>query len=60
MDEQTKEPPWAPSLDEWHALTNGTDLADAEKRAIEAQDFQQGRAYRYLASGGTVDSGGFE
>ena len=35
---------WAAGLDEWHAHTNSADLADAEKRAIEAQDFQQARA----------------
>ena len=65
MTDETKqqtEPPWAPGLDEiWHAHTNSAaDVADAEKRAIEAADFQQARTYRNIASGGTDDSGGFE
>jgi hypothetical protein len=58
---QQTEPQWAPGLDEvWHAHTDSsTDAADAEKRAIEAQDFQQARALRYLESGGMDDTGGY-
>ena len=30
------------------------------RKIVEAADFQQARTYRYLASGGTEDIGGFE
>jgi hypothetical protein len=60
MSEETKqtEPPIAPGLDDlwWRIAASSADAADKEKEAVEAADFQQARAYRYLASGGTDDS----
>jgi hypothetical protein len=49
-----------PGLDEWWLTkSSSTDAADKEKQAVEAADFQQARTYRYLASCGTDDIGGF-
>jgi hypothetical protein len=55
------EPPLAPSLDEvwWKRAESSADIADAEKRAIEAQDFQQHRAFKYIMSEGREDIGGW-
>jgi hypothetical protein len=36
------------------------DKAAAEEAAVLAEDFQAERTARYIASGGTDDSGGFE
>ena len=41
--------------DWWRAAANSADAADKEKEAVGAPDFQQARAYRYLALGGTDD-----
>jgi hypothetical protein len=60
-DDETTDMPIADGLDGWwRTAANSADVADKEKEAIEAADFQQARTYRYLASGGTDDIGGFE
>ena len=59
MSDET-DTPIADGLDSWwRTAAINVDAADAEKRAIAAQDFQQTRAERYLLSGGTQDIGGF-
>jgi hypothetical protein len=58
---QTDDVQLAPGLDEvwWRTAESGTDIADAEKRAVEAQDFQQHRAFKYIMSEGREDIGGW-
>jgi hypothetical protein len=54
------EVPFAPGLDEWHAHTDNSVDAEGRQRAtVEAEDFQQARAERYLFSGGMDDTGGW-
>lgn len=62
MTDQTNETdePLASGLDDWwQHSTSGAGAVDKEKAAVDAADFQQARAYRYLASGGTDQIGGF-
>ena len=56
MTDETDTPPAPARIDWWRAAASSADAADEEKEAVEAADFQQARAYRYLASGGTDDS----
>jgi hypothetical protein len=63
MADETNETdvPYAPGLDEWHALANRTSAADkatAEKAAIAAEDFQQTRAERAQWRQGTILASG--
>jgi hypothetical protein len=52
--------PIAEGLDGWwKSAGNNADAAEQEKRAIEAQDFQQHRAFRYVMSEGREDCGGW-
>ena len=62
MTEKTHEtePPMAPGLDAWWQNGPAVDKAAAEEAAVLAEDFQAERTARYIASGGTDDSGGFE
>jgi hypothetical protein len=58
-DEVETDVPFAPGLDEvWHA-NNTVDVAEREKQAIAAEDFQAHRAARYLESGGADQVGGW-
>lgn len=59
-EQKTTEAPWAPGLDEWwrDARRSGN-AADKEKAAIEAANFQERRALRYVFSEGREDIGGF-
>jgi len=60
MDDQTNDVPQASGLDEWWKRTaSDADVADREKQAIAAEDFQAQRVQTYLESGGEADIGGF-
>lgn len=61
MAEQTNNDVPGPGLDDlwWRTAASSADAADKEKAAVAAADFQQHRAFRYLASGGMDDCGGF-
>jgi hypothetical protein len=58
---QTDDVQLAPGLDDiwWRRTESSADIADAEKRAVEAQDFQQHRAFKYVMSEGREDCGGW-
>lgn len=60
-NEAEADAPIAEGLDAtwWKSTGSSADAADKEKRAIEAKDFQEMRALRYLESGGLDDSGGY-
>jgi hypothetical protein len=62
MDDQPDneaDAPIASGPDDLWWRTIGADVADKEKRAIAAQDFQQDRALRYVLSEGREDIGGW-
>jgi hypothetical protein len=62
MTEKTGETdtPIADGLDSWwRTAANSADAADREKRAIEAEDFQAHRAFRYVMSEGREQHGGW-
>jgi hypothetical protein len=43
----------------WRAAASSADVAEREKAAVEAQDFQLHRAFRYVMSEGREDVGGW-
>lgn len=61
MDEQkTTDMPSASGSDEWwKAAAASVDVAEREKQAIAAEDFQERRVQAYLESGGQTDIGGW-
>ena len=61
MDEQkTTDMPSASGSDEWwRAAAASVDVAEREKQAIAAEDFQGRRVQAYLESGGQTDIGGW-